>query len=125
MAQAKQDGAKVPVKFRRVKQITRPVLKLMPENPVYVKITAEIHTGNSAAKAGSDGQQMKPAQIANIINLETGEEMQLIFPAVLERIMLDQYPGGEYVGQSFEIVKHAPRDGKRYSTFDVCEVAPD
>jgi hypothetical protein len=122
MAQA---AGKVPVKFRRLKQVTFPTLKVNGETPYYFKFTSPIQDGRAQTKAGEDGKPMKPARVALVVDMDTGQSGQIIVPAVLERIMQDNYPGDSYVGKGFEIVKHLPANGKRYSTFDVNEVATD
>jgi len=125
MAQA---SSKVPTTAftpRRLKQVTFPTFKIRAEEPRYFKFSGAIHQGNAMAKAGADGTPMKPANIALVVDLTTGEQGQIVIPAVLERVLMDSYEGDSYIGKGFEIVKHAPADGKRYSTFDVNEIAVD
>lgn len=121
MAQA---ASKAPT-FKRVKQVTYATFKVRAEEPRFFKFLGPIHVGNASTKAGSDGTPMKPANVALVTDMQSGEQGQIVVPAVLERILLDSYPGESYVGKCFEITKHQPAEGKRYSTFDVFETAAE
>lgn len=118
MAQGKPDAPA----YKRLSQVTRPVLKLPADKAVHVKITAPIRQGVGSGKVDASGQQQKPADVLECIDLPTGEEVQIVVPAVLKGNLLTHYPDNGYVGKGFEIVRHAPANGKRYSTFDVWEI---
>jgi hypothetical protein len=113
-------------KYSRVKAVTLPVLKLVDETPVYVKITGPMFEGKEQKpQMGPDGKpkaQMEPATLVPVVSVETGEVGQIIAGAVLEGILNDSYPEDAYVGKAFEIVKHAKKDGKRYNTYSVFEI---
>lgn len=120
MAQANQAAP-----FKRVSRVTRPTMKLVPEKPLFLKITSAIHASASKGKMNADGTQRKPASVMLATDLQTGEEVQIVVPTVLESNLKTHYPDDSYSGRSFEIVKHAPGNGKDYSTFDVWEVAKE
>ena len=107
--------------FKVKRNITLPLLKPQLEVPVYIKITGQIFTGKAVQKAG-DGKDMEPAKIVNCINLETGEECQIIVPSVLDSILNEEFTDNAYVGKGFQITKHAKVAGKRYHTFSVAEL---
>jgi hypothetical protein len=67
---------------------------------------------------------MPPANIALVIDLTTGEEMQYIISAVLGSTLAEEYPDHSYVGKSFAVMKLPPDHGrgKRYATFSIAEI---
>ena len=107
--------------FTRKAQITFPVLKKADDIPIYVKITEPIFTGKEMqTKKGED--EMKAAQIARVVDLETGLVMEMICNAVLESTLNESFPEQKYVGKCFEITQHAKKEGKRYRTYSVWEI---
>lgn len=103
------------------KNITLPLIKPQIDKPVYIKVTSAIFVGKAVNKAG-DNKDMEPAKLVNCVNLETGEEAQIIVPSVLNGIFSDEYPEDAYVGCGFQITKHAKANGKRYHQFSVAEL---
>ena len=72
-----------------VKHVTMPTLKLVPDVPVYVKITDKIFEGKTQPpKKGEDAK--KPPMIFNVINLETGEVCQMVAGTVVHREIVDR-----------------------------------
>lgn len=106
--------------FNKTKQVTLPILKKQDDVPVYVKFIGEVFTGKEVKGNSANNAKMEPARIANVINLETGEEMQLIINTVLESILNENYPDQKYVGKCFEIIQYSP-SGKKYKNFRVSE----
>jgi len=104
-----------------LKNITLPLIKPSIDVPVYIKITSEIFVGKAIKKAG-DGKDMEAAKLVSCINLETGEESQIIVPSVLNGILTDDYPDAAYIGKGFKLVKHAKGSGKAYHAFSVAEL---
>lgn len=101
--------------FRKLKSVTRNLFKLSNNNEYYFKFQEPIFLGK---KIGDKD----PAHLANVINLETGEEGQIILGAVLVGILNENYPDDAYVSRCFEIVKF--RDAaSAYNTYNVSEVA--
>lgn len=107
--------------FKVKKNITLPLIKPQLDVPVYVKVMEPIFTGKDIKTAG-DKKNMEPAQLMNVINLETGEEAQMIVPTVLNGIFADEYKDDAYVGLGFRIVKHPKTSGKAYHPFSVAEL---
>ena len=121
------------------RNITLPLIKPQIDVPVYVKVTAPMTIGKVVG-------DMDAAILCNVINLETGEEAQIILPSVLQGILHDEFGAplhgskakGEptvviapahkdqkadaYVGMGFAITKHAKASGKKYNPYSVAEL---
>jgi len=110
--------------YRRVSRVTRSTMKLEPEKQFYLKIASRINESANAGKKNADGSERKRANVMLATNMVTGEEVQIVVPTVLHSNLLTLYPDHSYVGRAFEITRHAPGNGKDYSTFDVWEVDP-
>ena len=107
--------------FTRKGQITFPVLKKKDGEPIYVKIISEIYTGKEIKQAQGK-KKMEPARLAKVVNLETGEQMELICNRVLESNLNENTGDDRYVGKCFEIVQQPSRQGKQYKTFSIWEL---
>lgn len=110
-----------------VKRVTMPTLKLMPDVPAYVKITDPIFQAKEQKlKAGEKEKDRKKApMLFNIINLETGEAMQLVAGAVVQSEITENYPKDSYVDRCFMIVKGKKKDltgGRGYFTYEISEI---
>ncbi len=106
-----------------IKHVTMPTLKLVPDVPAYVKITAPIFEGKT--QPAKDGEPAKkPPMIFNIINLETGEVCQLVAGTVVQRELIDSYPKDSYVDKCFMIIKGKKKgSGDRgYFTYELAEI---
>jgi hypothetical protein len=108
-------------KYKVLRNVTMPTLKLELEVPAHVKATGEYFTGK-AQKPGKDGKAMEPATVLPVINVDTGEVAQLILGAALKSILEETYPAHAYVDRAFRIVKHDKQAGKRYFTYSVDEI---
>jgi len=103
--------------FKKLKNVTLPLFKLANNTENYFKFMAAFRVG----KVVDDKKE--PPTIAHVVNLETGEEGEIIVGAVLKQEIENAYPNGEYVGRCFEIVKHAPEGARKYSLWNIAEVA--
>lgn len=113
------------VRFKRKKVLTRPVLKLREDNPVYIKIQGPMQIGKEM-KPGADGKKKEPATVADVINLESGEEAQIICGAVIKSVLNESYPDNKYVGLCFAFTKQARQPGKEYNPVHIEEIeAPE
>ena len=117
MATSKFDPKNVKV----VKAVTRPTLSLQPGTPVFVKIIKAIYVGKEIKGTEKKADQ-KPADIADVINLETGKEQQLVVGAVVKANLEEMYEGAKYVGKSFMITKLDKKEGKRYFNYEISEI---
>jgi len=117
MATSKFDPKAVKV----VKAVTRPTLTLVQGVPVYVKILKPIYVGKEI-KGTEKNADAKPADIADIVNLETDKEQQLVVGAVVKSNFEEAYPKDAYVGKSFMITKLEKKEGKRYFNYEISEI---
>jgi hypothetical protein len=109
------------VKFNVVKNVTLPLLKMVDEKEIYVRIETEVFAGKEVVKKKGE-EQLAPAELMRVINWETGEEMEIIVNSVLKGTLEEEYVDGSYVGKSFAITRHAKKQGKRYHTFTIKEI---
>lgn len=107
-------------KFKVKRNITLPLIKPQIDVPVYIQITGPMFTGKKIDSGKT--KDMEPAEMVNCLNLETGEEAQMIVPSVLKGIFEDEYDSDAYVGLGFSVTKHAKASGKRYHPFSVAEL---
>jgi len=107
-------------KFTVTRNVTLPLLKKVDNVPVYIKITAPMFVGKKVSGTG-ENTTMEPATLANIINLATGEEMQIICNKVMESTLNEEYPDKGYVDKSF-LIEQRSVPGKRYKNYRVAEI---
>lgn len=135
---AGEQKAKTPAFKPTIKKhVTLPLIKPQIGQPIYIKIIGEMYVGKDISKKSRDPSKtdMAPATLVNCVNLETGEESQIIVPSVLKGILEDEYcvfsgEGEErklveqdYVGRCFMLTKQPkPDDKKRYFPFTVAEI---
>ena len=118
MATSKFDPKNVKV----LNAVTRPTLSLVEGVPVYVKILKPIYVGKEI-KGSEKKADSKPADIADIVNLETNKEMQLVIGAIVKSNIEESYPDAGYVGKGFMITKGQKKEGKRYFNYEISEIA--
>ena len=109
-------AVKAAFAFKRTKVVTVPLLKPSIDVPFYVKVLEKIWEGKQI------GDKMEAAHLTNVVNLETGETMQLIIPAVLLSLFTEEYANDSYIGKCFEMVKHPKPSGKGYHPFTLNEI---
>jgi len=107
-----------------IKRLIIPLLKMVKGETIEVKLMGAIYTGKPQ-KDAKEGD--KPADLCNVVNLDTGEEMQIIVPAVLKSNLEEQYPKQGYVDKCFAITKGEQKDskaggGRKYSEFTILEI---
>lgn len=108
------------LKFTVKKRVTLPLIKPKLDVPVFIKINEPVFVGKKLESGAS--KDMEAATLANVTDLETGEEAQIIVPSVLAGIFKDEYADDAYVGLSFQLTKHPKVSGKRYHNFTVVEI---
>lgn len=113
-------AAELP-QFKIKRAITLPLLKFAIDVPVYVKITEPMFVGKEIKGTGEKAK-MEPATLANCINLETGEQCQIIIATVLKSIITEEFENESYVGKGFQIIKGAKASGKAYNPYTVAEL---
>ena len=113
-----------PAKVKIVKNVTLPTLKKEDDVPMYITITSPIVLGKQMPdEKQKDGSMKTPdrCHLSECINLETGEEMQVIHNAVMRSNLEESYKDASYVGKSFKIVQMKVA-GKRYKNFSIIEI---
>lgn len=100
------------------------LLKLALNVPAYVRIEAAIKVSDvSTGKPGSDGTAMKPADVAEVTDLENpGQRWLIIVNAAVKAELDKQYKNAGYVGKCFRLVKLPKSEGKRYNPFAIDEI---
>lgn len=114
--------------FRTAKWVTRTVLQQEMNRPFYVRFEGAIGLStmdpeNSKFKdAKGDGAV---PEIANVINLETGEYQVLIINTVLGSELRRAYPDNAYVGKMFGVMQSKSDIDKRYKSYKIIELELD
>lgn len=118
-----QSGA--PAGLRMVKQITLPALAMKTEGAMYyLKLMDEFRISKVEGKVSADGTKEKPATICTAIDVASGVNYTLLVPAVVQKNLDQEYPGGGYVGKIFAIANRGKRSAtQRYYDFDIAECA--
>lgn len=131
MATPKKDEVATaePAVFQPVilKRVTMPTMKLVPNVPAYVKILDKIFLAKEQKlKEGEKKEdQKKPPMIFNVVNLETGEAMQLVAGAVVQSEIVENYPDDSYVNKCFMIIKGKKKElsgGRGYFTYEIAQI---
>lgn len=112
----------VATTFKRKKVLTRPVLKLIEGEAVYVKLVGEMHLGKDIKDKKDPEKKKEPATLIDVINLSSGEEAQIIASAVIKSVLEDNYPNKSYVGKCFAMTKQARQPGKQYNPVHIEEI---
>ena len=115
------NAAALPAGFKVAKLVTLPLSKWKNDQPKFLQFDSEIFQGKELT-VNKGKTEEKPADLANCVDLVTGEQVQIIVGAVLKSTMEEEYPQGGYVGKAFQITQH--RDpGKKYNTYSIAELA--
>jgi hypothetical protein len=108
--------------FKKTKTVTVPVLKLMPDQPVYIKVENAMEMSKQVAGAKVAGQTMESATIMHCTNLDSDSECLLIVGKMLKSVIEESYPDQSYVGLCFEITNHGKRGDKKYNAYSLTEI---
>lgn len=117
MAEKKFDPKAVKVK----KVVTLPFISPQVGKPLYLTFTGPIYKGKELKGTGEKAK-MEPADLAPVVNLETGEDAILICAALVKGNLSETYEKESYVGKSFMVEKLPKREGKRYFDFSIKEI---
>jgi hypothetical protein len=117
------DQAAVAARFTTKRKLVMPLLKMQTNVPIYVKPLAAHFTGKDISKGETDEKKKRnPAELCNVVDLVTGEEVQIIVSAVVLSVWDDDYPDHGYVGKGFKITKGKKGEGKSYFSYSVDEI---
>lgn len=109
------------MKFKPIKNVTPAQLKFEKGVPVFLRFEKPFALGKEVKNSN------KPTPlIAVCTNMETGEIVEIIVPAVLDSIITEEY-GLDYVGRMFRVEKtsNPEENGKKYAKFSVIEFEID
>lgn len=108
--------------FTKKKTVTVPILKLMPDQPVYIRAESAMELSKQVASAKVAGQSMEPATILFCTNLDSDTECLLIVGTMLKSVIEESYPNHSYVGLCFEVTNHGRRGDKKYNAYSLTEI---
>lgn len=103
------------------RKLILPVLKMEQNKPIYIKVEDKVYVGKNINGTKAD-QKEKPADLCHVTDLETGEMMLIIVPAVVLSVWNEEYPNAGYVGLGFAITKGEKAKEKRYFQYTVDEL---
>jgi len=97
------------------KSVTLPAIKLEEGKPVVLRVLSAIKQGRVMKdRKDKDGNQMKPAQIMDVVLLNEdgsdGLEGVIVCGKSIEDTLRSEYPNDTYVGRTFEFTANAKRD---------------
>ena len=106
-------------KFKKIKAVNRGLLKFSPNKPIYIKAESAMVQSEKHPKDKSD---KTPPVLMDIVDLQTGEEAQIICGEVVKSELEKHYPNNEFIGKCFEITQHEPEAGKQYRKYSIVEI---
>lgn len=114
----------LPAGMRVARVVTMPSLVMKNANePRMLMIVSEMRVSNVKGKKLPDGTYEKPATVCDVGDIETGEQMIFLVPAVVAKNLDDVYPDGAYVGKTFYIENLGKRSAsQRYNDFKIVEL---
>lgn len=117
-----KEAPKAAPKFARKAAVTLPTISFKDGNSMhrFLQITGKIYEGKPVKKSGDKAD--KPADLCEVVDMETGEQALFIVPTVVKSNLEEKYAAGAYVGKGFEIICHGTKEGKRYKTYSIYEV---
>ncbi len=105
-----QSQSKTGYKVKKV--LTLPVFSLKDAGTILaIKILSAMYEGKPIT--GEEDSKDKPATLCSVVNLETGEEGQIVVPAMIKS-KLEEYGDGDdgYIGRGFEVENLGKKKGK-------------
>jgi hypothetical protein len=111
-------------RYEIAKQVTRQVLRQEDGKPFYVEFESAVYKGEELVPSRGGAAKMAAADLANVIDLLTGELCVLIVNAVLKSELERHYPGEGYIGRKFAIRRANPGGDtdKRYKVYQIIEL---
>lgn len=114
---------KLPEGVKIKRHVTLPSLTLKRNEPRILFFVSEMRISQVKGKKKPDGTYEEPAIIADVGDIETGEQLILLVPTVVKKNLEEMYPSGEYKGKTFFIENLGKKkDGQRYNDFQISEV---
>ena len=106
--------------FTRMKSIVVPVYSFKNRTSGFFLTQSAIRMKKSEDEEGKE----KVTPLMRIVDLETGEECDMIVPTLLMSELQENYPEDSYAGKKFEVaVSASPKEGKRYKSVQLWEIS--
>jgi hypothetical protein len=106
-----------PFAFKVKTRISENQIKLKVGEPVYVKFDSKFYKGKQLE------DKKEPATLAQVTDLETGENAIIVVPVVVQSSIEEKYSDGAYVGLCFSIEKlEKANPDKKYFPYAVAEI---
>lgn len=117
-------AANLPAGFKTKKLVTLPTLSLKQVGVTYsVQILDAMRVSQLKAKQKVGGKEMEPATVCTVVKLDTGEQANMLIPAVVKGNLQEHYPNDSYVGCMFQITNNGKRsETQRYNDFSIIEI---
>lgn len=130
MAKAKQqtDSAFDPTQYE-AKDLTTS-FKWQEEKVYFFKVTGPMRVSernfgeDDDAPKGKKKAKREPPTLLPVINLETGDKLEIIASAVIKSTLERSFTGEAYIGESFRMVQHAKPPGKNYRRYTIEHLQP-
>lgn len=113
-----------PRQFVVKRIVTMPLIKFDVGVTRYVRFNSAIFLGKAIADA-DPSKSKAPPHMANVTDLATGEQGQIMLGAVLVRLLVEDYPDATYNGLSFAIRLNEQKRGRgaqNYNTYSLAEI---
>jgi hypothetical protein len=110
-------------RFKRVASVSRPVLKLVLNKTYFILIQSAFKSEklSEEQRKKSAYPESEVITIFDVVDLESGEEMQCVGRSVFVSEISEKYPNDSYVGKAFEFSLSKP-EGKRYTVPRIYEI---
>ena len=106
--------------FKVTRKITLPLLSTKDGGQYAVQLQGKFYVGKEITQKGEVAK--KPAIMVDVIDLLTGQLMQMICPTVLKANIEEAFPDDSYVGKCIAFERFAKKEGKNYNTFSLAEI---
>lgn len=113
--------------FEVVRNVTLPFIVIPADgNPFYLKFNTAFEADKTTFSErvrrtrGEADQNTAPMDIAEVVNLQSGEVGRLVAHQVLKSNLDEAYPNDTYIGKYFKIAKNKSKG--RYFNFNVVEI---
>lgn len=130
-----ENGVEVPKKFKLKRRVILPTLSLQVGQQRILRFD-DVIKQSKVVDPDPAKRNEKPADVAPVTDMESGEQMLLLVPAVMYAAIARDYgevgdddriiEGTEtYVGKIFGVQKMPKRPGKRYFDIELVEMEAD
>ena len=100
--------------YKRAARLTMPIFSCAHDKHMMIHVVGEIcQTTMPGLSSDSD----KPVEVMRVVNMETGEEGNLLVLAILKSSLEREEDG--YVGKDYEVVTGDTVVGKKYRAIDI------